>query len=166
MDQNICDLSSFRRRTYELLIHNLALGASEYREIRSAADQAQVEYAGRFLIELLQNASDAASKAGLKDSLLKVIRTDHAVYVANQGAPFDPEGKGVECICSFGLTTKDAATYVGNKGVGFKSVVDVTSTPEIYSGPVRPGLQFRYAFRLDRDIHVQLTPSRFLCQLL
>jgi hypothetical protein len=119
---------SFRRATYRLLIENLALGRREYREIKSAADQVGLDYSGRFLVELLQNASDAAHRAGLDDSLVRVIRTDSAIHVANQGAPFDPEG--AESICSLALTTKDAATYVGNKGVGFKSVIDVTSAPE------------------------------------
>lgn len=54
----------------------------------------------------------------------------------NQGTPFTE--KDIKAITSLGLSTKNPETSLGNKGVGFKAVFQVTDSPEIYSAP-KPG---------------------------
>ena len=149
-------IAQIRQGTYKLLIQNLAVGKEEFREISSVSDQLQTEYAGRFLIELIQNANDAAHKGGLHDAEVKIIRSHESLYIANQGKPFEFQ-EGIKEICAIGLTTKEIGFDVGHKGVGFKSVLEVTKCPHIYSGPNSDGPQmFQYAFRFDANAQAEL----------
>ncbi len=109
----------------------LANSQAEHREIANLAEHIGQDYHGRFLLELLQNAGDQNLKAGLTDGLAVIITAPGLIAVGNSGAPFDTDG--VESVTSLGLSGKDAAIYVGNKGVGFKSVYQITDQPELYS---------------------------------
>ena len=94
------------------------------------------EYHGRFLIELLQNAADASRgpAGGLARSRVVVRITDGpALLVANQGSPMGAEVV-VESLGHIGASTKAEGEAIGHKGIGFKSVLELTLTPEIYSG--------------------------------
>jgi len=84
-------------------------------------------YHNRQLEELLQNAVDAAWHGG---SRVEVVLTRQALYVANDGAPFSEEG--LLSIMASDLSTKDD-TKVGRFGIGFKSVLAVSDSPQIYS---------------------------------
>lgn len=114
-----------------VLIGNLVAGEQEHREIANLAQHIGADYHGRFLLELLQNAGDQATKAGLRESAVMIVRTPDLVAVANQGAPFDEDG--IRAITSLGVSPKDPRFAIGNKGVGFKAVFQITSAPEIYS---------------------------------
>jgi len=94
------------------------------------------EYHGRFLIELLQNAADAwraAAGPGERSKLAVVLTQEPALLVANCGAPFPAEAV-LESLGHIGASTKDEGNAIGHKGIGFKSVLEVTLTPELYSG--------------------------------
>lgn len=96
--------------------------------------QMQREYADRFLYELVQNAYDAhpADAEGEILILLDLDEGEHGVlYVANGGAPFTPAN--FEAMCSLAQSDKPPDQAIGNKGVGFKSVLQVAAWPEIYS---------------------------------
>lgn len=95
------------------------------------AAQVGADYHGRFIIQLLQNASDQAAEAGLRNSWVTLFRTDEFVALANAGLPFTL--KGLRSITSLGLRTKNPQDAIGNKGIGFKSVFQVSESPEIYS---------------------------------
>ena len=94
------------------------------------------EYHGRFLIELLQNAADAwgdFASGGARSRLEVVIGEGPALLVANQGDPF-PAKTVIESLGHIGRSTKIEGQAIGHKGIGFKSVLEISSTPEIYSG--------------------------------
>jgi hypothetical protein len=94
------------------------------------------EYHGRFLIELLQNAADAwrASKPGdARSRALIMLDEGPALLVANRGAPF-PESAVIESLGQIGRSTKAQGEAIGHKGIGFKSVLEMSLTPELYSG--------------------------------
>ena len=95
------------------------------------------EYHGRFLIELLQNAADAWREDTRSDharSRLAVVVTEEpALLVANQGMPLTAEVV-ISALGHIGASTKPEGEAIGHKGIGFKSVLEVTSQPEIYSG--------------------------------
>jgi hypothetical protein len=94
------------------------------------------EYHGRFLIELLQNAADAwrASEPGDARSRALIMLDDGpSLLVANQGAPF-PESAVIESLGQIGRSTKAQGEAIGHKGIGFKSVLEMSLTPELYSG--------------------------------
>ena len=85
------------------------------------------DYDGRTLIELLQNAHDAHS-SGTRDGRVLVqldlgAGENGTLYVANRGHPFRPED--FQSICRVALSSKRPDEGIGNKGVGFKSVLQL-----------------------------------------
>lgn len=95
------------------------------------------EYHGRFLIELLQNAADAwreddRSRASHCRAAVLVTKGP-ALLVANQGAPMTP-GVVIKSLGQIGASTKPEGEAIGHKGIGFKSVLELTQAPQIFSG--------------------------------
>lgn len=64
---------------------------------------------------------------------LKFILASNCVVVLNNECGFSEEN--IRAICDVGKSTKDAhkSGYIGQKGIGFKSVFRVSDTPEIHS---------------------------------
>lgn len=106
-----------------------------------------LDYHGRCAIELMQNANDAA---GPKGSLRLLLRSEdglNVLYAANTGQPF--KASNFDAICTLGLSNKDPAKNIGNKGLGFRSVLEVTTSPAIYSviapNSTQPGYCFQFS---------------------
>ncbi|MGY1777738.1 sacsin N-terminal ATP-binding-like domain-containing protein [Geodermatophilus sp. SYSU D00804] len=101
------------------------------------------EYHGRFLIELLQNAADAWRNADTTGdrSGVRIVVDSHgpALVVANRGEPF-PATVVLDSLGHIGRSTKAQGEAIGHKGIGFKSVLEVSSTPELYSWPLETSL--------------------------
>lgn len=98
------------------------------------------EYHGRFLIELLQNAADAwrATRAGTERTDVRIVLSSApALLVANKGTTF-PASAVVKSLGHIGRSTKSAGEAIGHKGIGFKSVLELTLCPELYSGLSEP----------------------------
>jgi len=87
-----------------------------------AAERATGDHAGRWLFELLQNSDDAGATKVL------VLVEDDAVYVADNGRGLKPEA--VSAICGTDFSDKTAGT-IGRKGVGSKSVYEVSRNPQV-----------------------------------
>ncbi len=109
------------------------------------------EYHGRFLIELLQNAADTSrnmdGRPG-RSRLLVRISEGPALLVANQGEPMSAEVV-IKSLGHIGASTKAQGQAIGHKGIGFKSVLELTLRPEIYSG--LRGLGPALAVGFDRE---------------
>lgn len=112
--------------------------ASPSRLQEDVSQEAQVasDYRGRLVYELLQNADDAmeSSKSGA-DRVVFVI-TDDDFWMANSGRPLTDAD--VEGLCGLGASSKvDTAgtkrASIGHKGLGFKSVLEITECPSVYS---------------------------------
>lgn len=121
------------------------------RSVKSMTDHTTHEYGGRFLLELIQNAYDA-HPAGQRDGRIAVVLDEtegaHGVlYVSNTGNGFSESN--ARAICNLGLSDKPVGEGIGNKGVGFKSVLQICELPEIHSSAPRqvsgPGFSFRFA---------------------
>ena len=94
-----------------------------------------------FVLELIQNADDndyhpsILSCQDLQGEVpsLKFIISGKAIVVLNNEVGFSE--KNIRAICDVGKSTKGAHRfgYIGQKGIGFKSVFRVTDTPEIHS---------------------------------
>ncbi|KAI3942792.1 hypothetical protein MKW92_005646 [Papaver armeniacum] len=103
-----------------------------------------------FLMEIIQNAEDNEYSNGVKPSLEFVMTT---VDITGTGAPAtllicnNEKGfseKNIDSICSVGRSTKKGNRhrgYIGEKGIGFKSVFLVTSQPYIFSN----GYQIKFS---------------------
>jgi hypothetical protein len=87
-----------------------------------AAERATGDHTGRWLFELLQNSDDA----GATEVLVSV--KDDTVYVADNGHGLKPES--VSAICGTDFSDKTTGT-IGRKGVGFKSVYEVSRNPQV-----------------------------------
>ncbi|GGS51275.1 sacsin N-terminal ATP-binding-like domain-containing protein [Streptomyces cinerochromogenes] len=89
-------------------------------------------YRDRLVVELAQNAADAAARAHVPGRLRLTLR-DGVLVAANTGAPLD--AAGVESLSTLRASAKrDAeATHgaVGRFGVGFAAVLAVTDEPAI-----------------------------------
>src|SRR5690606_26764566 len=118
------------------------------------------EYHGRFLIELLQNAADAWRKShptgGTTDIRVVIENDPPALIVANRGVPFDAETV-LRSLGQIGKSTKRSGEAIGHKGIGFKSVLQVTRCPELYSSLAVPSEGV--AVRFDPDAALAMIRS-------
>ena len=134
-------------------IDELKNGTRKYRTIASLGGQIAEAYRGRCVLELLQNAHDALPETpgddpGLITFSLKAT-PDPVLLVANSGRAF--ERKDFKGLCRLGQSPKDPNKSVGNKGLGFRSVLEVASSPEIWSTAADEG-GTEYVFRFDPAI--------------
>jgi len=111
------------------------------------------EYYGRFLIELLQNARDAWLGGERRRDELGVVTASlvpgPTLMVANSGKALDVDAV-LMSLGEFGQSTKPKGEAIGHKGIGFKSVLELTRRPEIFSRS--PGeTAFKTAVRFDPD---------------
>jgi hypothetical protein len=84
-----------------------------------------------FLLELVQNADDNSYPADAVPELL-LARGANVILVANNENGFCEAD--VRALCDVGRSTKAGqAGYIGQKGIGFKSVFRVTDAPQIHS---------------------------------
>jgi hypothetical protein len=121
-----------------------AASPARFREDANAEeDYALGGYRDRVVVELAQNAADAAARAGVPGRLRLTLR-DGTLVAANTGAPLD--AAGVEALSTLRASSKrgsgaadaaDAAdapeATVGRFGVGFAAVVAVSDSPSIHS---------------------------------
>ncbi|KAA8540647.1 hypothetical protein F0562_024433 [Nyssa sinensis] len=102
-----------------------------------------------FLMEIIQNAEDNEYLEGVEPSLEFVITSrditatgaEATLLVFNNERGFS--AKNIESICSVGRSTKKGNRkrgYIGEKGIGFKSVFLITAQPYIFSN----GYQIRF----------------------
>lgn len=85
-------------------------------------------YGDRQLFELVQNAADEISEH--PGGRIHVVLTDTHLHCANEGNPVTPEG--AETILRMSVSKKRGG-QIGRFGVGVKSVLVVTDTPEFFS---------------------------------
>jgi len=98
-----------------------------------------------FIFELIQNAEDNTFKETVPSISFRLVQADPtntpnadgALIIQNNEIGFSPEN--VDAICAAGITTKSKIQgYIGEKGIGFKSVFRITTMPYIFSN----GYQF------------------------
>ncbi|XP_061665744.1 uncharacterized protein wu:fj29h11 isoform X2 [Syngnathoides biaculeatus] len=87
-----------------------------------------------FVLELIQNADDNSypSESGVVPALAFVVERD-CITILNNETGF--QEANIKAICDVGQSTKGKHKYgyIGQKGIGFKSVFKVTDRPEIHS---------------------------------
>jgi hypothetical protein len=111
-----------------------AMPARLREDANTEEDHARGYYRDRVLVELAQNASDAAIRAGVPGHLLlRLARTaDGAVLVAaNTGEPLTAEG--VASLASMRASAKRDGRTVGRFGVGFAAVRAVSDEVSVLS---------------------------------
>ena len=112
-----------------------AASPNRFREDANAEeDYALGGYRDRVVVELAQNAADAAVRGGVPGRLRLTLR-DGVLVALNTGAPLD--AAGVEALSTLRASSKRGDTSgggtVGRFGVGFAAVVAVSDSPRIRS---------------------------------
>ena len=120
---------------------------SRYRSLHNLTKEVEHQYNGRFVIELIQNAHDALfpSHNNFKNQRIEfVLEKDEkpfgTLYVANDGKPFTKSN--FKALSNLGQSDKDPKKSIGNKGIGFRSVLEISKTPQIYSRWTRDSSKF------------------------
>lgn len=118
-------------------------------------------YANRTLLELVQNAADAmAGDAGTGEAAGRVeIVLDldtETLYCANAGRPFSRSG--LTSLAHAHLSGK-RGDEIGRFGLGFKSVLAVTDTPQVFSRSI--SFEFNSSTAKDSLSAVDSTAKRF-----
>lgn len=142
-----------RIRSDEVASVNLLLNAGQRDYILKSLDErggaqelVRQQYSGRYPFELLQNANDAARDRGERGRA-RFVLTESALLVADNGSGFGE--RQVEAICSLGRSSKGPGTSIGHKGLGFKSVGEITDRPQILSANT--------SFQFDADrLHAEM----------
>ena len=129
------------RRQVQTFFDELKNGTRNYRTVASLSGQITQEYRGRCVLELLQNAHDALAGAPPDDprqiSFVLATEPEPVLLIANSGRPF--RQRDFEGICQLGQSPKDPNASVGNKGLGFQSVLEVSTRPQIWSTAAEEG---------------------------
>ena len=101
---------------------------------------AQGGYGRRQVYELVQNGADAL--AGQYGGRIHVVLTETNLYCANEGKPVD--SNGIDSLLASYISEK-RGLEIGRFGLGFKSVLGVTNSPDFFS---RSG---SFSFDADRS---------------
>jgi hypothetical protein len=103
----------------------------EHSNIEQAITQSG--YGRKQLNELIQNAADAVD---LPNGRIRIVLTDGTLYCANEGSPFTEAGYRTLMLSHSSEKRDD---QIGRFGLGFKSVIQISDSPQIFSksGSVR-----------------------------
>ncbi|MGI8869521.1 MAG: sacsin N-terminal ATP-binding-like domain-containing protein [Mycobacteriales bacterium] len=116
-----------------------AAAPARFREDANAEeDYALGGYRDRLVVELAQNAADAAARAG-RPGVLRLTVEAGVLLAANTGAPLDSDGVASLATLRASAKREEEGATVGRFGVGFAAVLAVTDEPELVStsGAVR-----------------------------
>ncbi|KAK1272823.1 hypothetical protein QJS04_geneDACA012207 [Acorus gramineus] len=85
-----------------------------------------------FVLELIQNADDNIYSANVDPTVVFILQANGIVVLNNE---LGFSAQNIRALCDVGNSTKKGsnAGYIGQKGIGFKSVFRVTDAPEIHS---------------------------------
>ncbi|MCW2931356.1 MAG: molecular chaperone Hsp90, partial [Actinomycetia bacterium] len=125
------DTASLRRRVLDAW----AASPARFREDANAEeDYALGGYRDRVVVELAQNAADAAARASVPGRLRLTLRADGTLTADNTGAPLDAAGvEGISTLRASAKRDDDPGRTVGRFGVGFAAVVAVCDEPRMVS---------------------------------
>ncbi|MFD8969570.1 DEAD/DEAH box helicase [Streptomyces sp. NPDC059568] len=103
-------------------------------------------YGDRQLFELVQNAADEIANA--PGGKVQVVLTADHLYCANEGTPVTPEG--AETILRMSVSKKRGG-QIGRFGVGVKSILAVTDTPQFFSTSGSFGFDRSWSYEKIRE---------------
>ncbi|QGN47974.1 hypothetical protein GKC29_14710 [Micromonospora sp. WMMC415] len=128
------------------------------RGLKNLTEQAVRDYEHRAVVELVQNAHDAHDGEERTGRIL--VRLDpeegeHGVlYVANTGNGFGDSN--FDAISDVARSDKRPDEGIGNKGIGFKSVLQLSRSPEVYSTSTDLDDAYSFRFATGPELRKQL----------
>lgn len=121
MEQHIIDLITTTKKQYA---NNYSYMLRDYNQ----ENETVKGYNGRQLLELLQNCDDEGSK----EVLIKLDQGKRQISIHNIGNPFSKNGYRSLFISNLSSKTEQKK-YIGNKGLGFRSIINWSNAIEIQS---------------------------------
>ena len=116
-------------------LHEAQSAPKLFKDLAKVEQYIAESYKTRALIELIQNADDAAS------TNFGIHSVEGGFIVGNNGRDFTTDD--VEALCRSGSSNKQrGANTIGYRGIGFKSVVNIANKISVFSG--------EYSFCFDR----------------
>lgn len=119
------DLKKITENILEKSLGNNEKGLNNIANAESILKQA---YEGRYIFELIQNVRDANREIEVDGEIILDIDEDK-LTISNTGGGFS--GEGIESITNIGESTKHSQDFIGHKGIGFKSILEITESPKI-----------------------------------
>jgi hypothetical protein len=119
-------------------------------------EQRKTDYHGRELLELLQNVDDAAVNTTLSGVDVLLEYKNNIFTVANNGTVFTQET--IERLCH-GSASNKSDNFIGNKGTGFRSLLNWGKQIEIHSGGFHVGFSQDFA---DKEFSKLLEESEII----
>lgn len=107
-------------------------------------------YNGRQVLELFQNCDDENSP----EVLIKIDKERKVFSISNIGTPFSK--KGYNSLFYASLSSKVSGKFIGNKGLGFRSIINWANEINIYSN----GICLKYAPHFIEKAFHKLHPSK------
>ncbi|SGZ19721.1 DUF3883 domain-containing protein [Moritella viscosa] len=106
----------------------------------------KIDYEGREILELLQNAADQAKDTNERGRVV-IELTHNGMVIANTGNAFSVGG--IQSLQNAHLSPKRLGErkFIGCKGLGFRSILNWTNSPIIYSG----SLALAYSRKVTED---------------
>ncbi|MEV4613787.1 molecular chaperone Hsp90 [Kitasatospora sp. NPDC049258] len=146
---DVFDTAGLRRRVLDAW----TAAPARFREDANAEEELALGgYRDRLVVELAQNAADAAARAGAGPGRFRLTLRDGVLAAANTGAPLD--ATAVESLSTLRASAKraDGDGAVGRFGVGFSAVLAVSDEPAVLGahGGVRWSLAEAHALVADR----------------
>lgn len=106
-----------------------------------------------FILELIQNADDNEYAEGTVPQLTFKLTIGRLILLNNE---IGFSERNVQALCSVGDSSKAKKSgYIGEKGIGFKSVFTVSNAPEIHSN----GFHFRFDRRDKANLLGYVVPE-------
>ena len=106
-----------------------------------------------FILELIQNADDNEYVKSTVPQLTFKLATERLILLNNE---IGFSERNVQALCSVGDSSKAKKSgYIGEKGIGFKSVFTVSNAPEIHSN----GYHFRFDRRDEANLLGYVVPE-------
>ena len=120
------------------------------------SDKARAEdYAGREILELLQNAIDVGEK-------VKIALTGNTLIISNSGEPFGTNN--IKALMIPDNSTKaDSDETIGCKGVGFRAALNISDDIAIYSGNIHIRFSESVAKKIKQQYNLEQTPPMMRC---
>lgn len=115
--------------------------------------ETEKEYNGRQLLELLQNADDEKSD----EVKIELDTQKQVLSIANRGESCTPFSfEGIRSLMISNLSSKTTKKFIGNKGLGFRSVINWSSKVTISSN----GLDITFSREIVEAVYAELFTSK------
>ena len=109
------------------------------------------DYEGREILELLQNAADQADEGSVPGRVIIELRPE-GLIVANTGSAFSVGGVASLQTAHLSPKRRRRRQFIGNKGLGFRSVLNWSHSPIILSGSLALAYQPEISNRVVAEL--------------